>query len=160
MTGPPGRFGIRVSDIRLTSDSIFKFCRDWTGLDWSAGTFLSSSGAPDNLGLNRSRASQSSRSMTLLSVRGHADMFVSARPGFQAVLATVYCEIFSNSTSLLHGGTRGLCAAVASTGNTWRLLFPGADCWRKTTSSTFLWQPAELFRGHMHAWQKSYPYSQ
>jgi len=31
------RFGIRVTDIRLTSESIFKFCRDWTGLDWRAG---------------------------------------------------------------------------------------------------------------------------
>ncbi|CAJ1329394.1 unnamed protein product [Effrenium voratum] len=31
------RFGIRVTDIRLTSTSIFDACRTWTGLDWDQG---------------------------------------------------------------------------------------------------------------------------
>ena len=31
------RYGIRVSDIRLTSQSMFDACRSWTGLDWSEG---------------------------------------------------------------------------------------------------------------------------
>ncbi|CAE7561350.1 CML12 [Symbiodinium natans] len=38
MLAAAGRFGIRISDIRLTSDSIFQFCRAWTGLDWRAGS--------------------------------------------------------------------------------------------------------------------------
>lgn len=28
------RFGIRASDIRVTCDSVFEACKDWTGLDW------------------------------------------------------------------------------------------------------------------------------
>lgn len=28
------RFGIRLTDIRVTSDSIFEACQDWTGLGW------------------------------------------------------------------------------------------------------------------------------
>lgn len=28
------RFGIRLSDIRTTCDSVFQACRSWTGLDW------------------------------------------------------------------------------------------------------------------------------
>ncbi|CAK9005713.1 unnamed protein product [Durusdinium trenchii] len=31
------RYGIRVSDIRLTSPSIFEVCQAWTGLDWRVG---------------------------------------------------------------------------------------------------------------------------
>ena len=31
------RYGIRVSDIRLTSQSIFDICKDWTGQDWRGG---------------------------------------------------------------------------------------------------------------------------
>mmetsp|Transcript_44239 Transcript_44239/g.79494 ORF Transcript_44239/g.79494 Transcript_44239/m.79494 type:complete len:312 (+) Transcript_44239:56-991(+) len=38
MLAAVGRFGIRVSDIRLTSDSIYQACRDFTGLDWHQGS--------------------------------------------------------------------------------------------------------------------------
>ena len=34
------RYGIRVSDIRLTSSSIFEVCKAWTGLDWRVGQLL------------------------------------------------------------------------------------------------------------------------
>lgn len=34
------RFGIRVSDIRLTCESVFRACREWTGLDWQKASAL------------------------------------------------------------------------------------------------------------------------